>query len=264
MFLPVTALLSAPSQGAVLLTGQLAWGVAIMFAPGVAAVVTRLLLCEGFADVSFRLVRPRWIGLAVLFPLAAALAAYLAAWLTGIAGFGPHAGLGSRVGLDDPALPGWVRLAGALLVGVPLSATVGLLTGALAEEVGWRGYLLPRLIDAGVPRPVLVSGLIWALWHLPLAIGGAYLTGSPRLLVVAVFCANAVVFGYVLAWLRLSSGSVWPAAVGHAVWNAAVQGALDKATTGEHAWLWVGEQGLLLVAANLALVLVLTQRWWFR
>ena len=33
------------------------------------------------------------------------------------------------------------------------------------EEIGWRGYMLTRLIAAGVPNAVLVSGVIWGLWH---------------------------------------------------------------------------------------------------
>jgi hypothetical protein len=31
-----------------------------------------------------------------------------------------------------------------------------------------------RLIDAGVPRPVLVGAVIWALWHMGLILGGSY------------------------------------------------------------------------------------------
>lgn len=36
------------------------------------------------------------------------------------------------------------------------------LTGLAGEEIGWRGYMLTRLIDAGVPRPVLVGSILWA------------------------------------------------------------------------------------------------------
>lgn len=263
VFLPLTVLLSAPAQVAVITTGQLVWGVPLMFAPGLAAMATRLLLREGFADVSFRIGGARgwrWIGLALLLPIVAVSAGYAIAWLTGLAEFFPHAGLGSRVGLDDPELPAWLRLAGAVALGVPLSSAVGLVLGALGEEVGWRGYLLPRLIDAGAPRPVLFSGVVWALWHTPLIVAGVYLAGSHRVLVIALFSVNAILFGYLLGWLRLGSGSVWPAAVGHAAWNAVVQGVFDKATTGAQAWLWVGEQGLLLIVANLVLVVTLTVR----
>jgi hypothetical protein len=41
---------------------------------------------------------------------------------------------------------------------------------AAGEEIGWRGYMLTRLVDAGIPRPVLASGLIWGLWHVPVVL----------------------------------------------------------------------------------------------
>ena len=40
------------------------------------------------------------------------------------------------------------------------------------EEIGWHGYMLTRLVDAGMAKPILTSGLIWGLWHVPLILGG--------------------------------------------------------------------------------------------
>src|SRR5919112_5145423 len=87
---------------------------------------------------------------------------------------------------------------------------------AAGEEIGWRGYMLTRLIDAGVPRPILVSGLIWGLWHVPLILGGMIYADSPSpVLAAALFMVSATSFAYVLARLRLEMGSSWPAIVGH-------------------------------------------------
>src|SRR3712207_7572651 len=51
--------------------------------------------------------------------------------------------------------------------------------------------------------------------------------------------------GYVIARLRLESGSVWPAVVLHAAWNHIIQQLFDPATTGAGATLWVGESGVI-------------------
>jgi membrane protease YdiL (CAAX protease family) len=51
-----------------------------------------------------------------------------------------------------------------------LRATIGAAVSAFiatGEETGWRGYMLTRLIDGGVPFPVLVSGVIWGYRTFP-------------------------------------------------------------------------------------------------
>lgn len=49
-----------------------------------------------------------------------------------------------------------------------------------------------------------------------------------------------------LARLRLASGSVWPAIIGHASWNATIQGVFDFSTVQSPTALWVGESGVLV------------------
>ena len=43
--------------------------------------------------------------------------------------------------------------------------------------MGWRGYLLPRMIEARIPQPILLSSLIWGAWHLPILFAGVYAVG---------------------------------------------------------------------------------------
>jgi hypothetical protein len=49
------------------------------------------------------------------------------------------------------------------------SSLFWLITGPLGEEFGWRGFLLPRLLQRYSPlKSALVLGVIWAVWHFPL------------------------------------------------------------------------------------------------
>jgi membrane protease YdiL (CAAX protease family) len=80
--------------------------------------------------------------------------------------------------LFGQALPPWPRTEpiGALL---PLLATTFVATllygGPLGEEVGWRGFALPRLQARFSPLVAsLLLSVIWGLWHVPLHLHGAY------------------------------------------------------------------------------------------
>lgn len=44
---------------------------------------------------------------------------------------------------------------------------VGIMAGAIAEETGWRGYLLPKLQERFSPlKSAVYTGIIWGVWHL--------------------------------------------------------------------------------------------------
>ena len=113
---------------------------------------------------------------------------------------------------------------------------------AAGEKIGWRGYMLTRLIDAGVPMPTFVSGVIWGLWHVPLILGGVYLAGPPpalSALSALLWMIVATSFSVVFARLRLETGSVWPAIALHAAWNRLFRP--RSTSTGATATLWVGK-----------------------
>ncbi|MGW0803126.1 CPBP family intramembrane glutamic endopeptidase [Nonomuraea sp. NPDC002799] len=91
---------------------------------------------------------------------------------------------------------------------------------ALGEEWGWRGWLLPRLMSTnGVVASLLLSGAIWGVWHAPLTLLGY---NYPRLgsWAALVFIGFCVLAGVLFGWLRLRTGSVWPAVVAHGSLNA--------------------------------------------
>jgi membrane protease YdiL (CAAX protease family) len=242
VFFAIVALGSGVFQGLILRSGKpigtepwLAFG--LMWTPGIASIVARLVLGEGFRDVSFRI----------------GFGAYGLAWATGLARFEIPAI--AQLGLSMLAPP----LRFAALLGLSLTFVSFLsLFSAAGEEIGWRGYLLPRLIDAEVPRPLLLSGLVWAVWHLPIILSGQYAPGPSRALSAAVFVLTVTGIGFVIGWMRLTTGSVWPAITLHGVWNAVIQGTFDTSTKGPSAW--VGEAGILVAALTLAVAWLLVRK----
>jgi membrane protease YdiL (CAAX protease family) len=90
---------------------------------------------------------------------------------------------------------------------------------ALGEELGWRGFLLPNLMPLGQWKAILLSGVIWGIWHAPAIIQGLNYPGYPVLgiFMMIVLC---VLLGTVLSWLTLNTKSPWAAALGHGALNA--------------------------------------------
>lgn len=94
---------------------------------------------------------------------------------------------------------------------------------ALGEEGGWRGYMMPKLLKiTGRKRAIFLGGVIWGLWHAPLTcIGhnfGLDYIGFPYLGILKM-CVLCILLGVILTFLTEKSGSIWPAAIMHAVNN---------------------------------------------
>ena len=218
----------------------------LMWTPAIASFVARLILREGIRDVSFKLRGVSgWQLLAVgwLYPVAVGVIAYGLAWLTGLTTF-------STLGMS------FIEL-------LVLNLTVGVLysgTATAGEEIGWRGYMLTRLFDAKIPRPVLVSGVIWGLWHLPLVLSGQYASGPNPTLSAVIFMALIVPTTYLVSWLRLQCGSIWPPIIFHASWNSLIQGVFDQST--KESPIWLGESGILVALVSFALVIFLVRGSW--
>ncbi|MBA0050155.1 CPBP family intramembrane metalloprotease [Streptomyces sp. AJS327] len=89
------------------------------------------------------------------------------------------------------------------------------------EELGWQGYLFPRLLGNGDRRRVLrayvLTGAAFALWHLPTLLMGGQYPGRPWWVSVPAMLVSCLLILPVLTWLRLRSDSVVPAVIAHAV-----------------------------------------------
>ncbi len=216
----------------------------LMWAPGVAAIITRLVRREGFADMGLAFGgwgTVRWILAIMGLILTLGFVTYGVAWWTGLAEFQ------QQPSTSFPDAKG-VELFLLRVFNVPIGIGVALLT-ATGEELGWRGTMLNRMVDAGWPHPVLWSGVIWGLWHVPLILAGIYVAGSILWLSVLCFLLVTVLASIIMARIQWWTGTVWLACVFHAAWNQVIQGLFDRSTQmTPDAKIWVGESGVVLVA----------------
>ena len=117
---------------------------------------------------------------------------------------GPVALAGGVVGLN--ALLGGPALSlGMPLLGAAVFLAFSIFPGsALGEEIGWRGYVLPRL-QAGrsALSASLILGVLWGFWHLPL-----WLTGAPGRtpILYAAFVVSTISLSVILTWVYNSTG----------------------------------------------------------
>ena len=123
-------------------------------------------------------------------------------------------------------------LVGLQLINVLLGAFINLIP-ALGEELGWRGWLLPKLMPLGTVPALALSGVIWGLWHAPLILLGYNYPAAPGWLGLTMMIGMCIIVGAVFGWLRLRSESVWPAALAHGAFNAAAGFSLIFAAAGE-------------------------------
>lgn len=79
-----------------------------------------------------------------------------------------------------------------------------LATGPLCEELGWRGFALPRLLKRFTPFTAsLILGVIWGVWHLPsFFVGGM----EQNAMSIPLFLLNAVFLSIFVSWIFLHTG----------------------------------------------------------
>src|SRR5919107_5745799 len=140
------------------------------------------------------------------------------------------------------------------LINFLIQFVILVLTFALGEEIGMRGYLQPHLMSLGRTRALFVVGLVWATWHMPLYYFVAKLFPVGNVLFfLPLFYGTIVAASFFFGYLRIYTGSTWPASIAHSVHNAAwsVLGALTVTSSPVLVNLYlVGDYGLLILVGT--------------
>lgn len=205
-----------------------ATGLGVAFGAAAAAFLMRQFITrERYANAGLRWRVPRrYYVLAFLLPIA---------WNT--VGVLLKLGLGLTWFESSPSLVNVISYLVSLLI------TTVILFG---EEFGWRSYCLEKLKPLGYRQALLLSGLIWGIWHIPFVTIPSFLIEDelgPPLLAASGQIAFVTLLGIVIGWLYLSSGSVLVAMIAHGASNTwasfldGYQGGPDL-DYGLTAWLW--------------------------
>jgi uncharacterized protein len=217
----------------------------LMWCPAIGALLTCKFLGRPIASLGWQWGKTRYHVWSYLIPLGYSAFTYSLAWLTGIAAVNPSQtadAFSHFFGLGPLPRPLGI---GLYFVDV---ATIGVIQNCattLGEEIGWRGFLVPQLAKHfSFTATAVLSGLIWALWHVPIIVFAGYNMGTGWY-GLAVVSANMVALCFVLTWLRLKSGSLWTGVILHASSNHFIQQFFDPMTayTGRTKYI-LGEFGI--------------------
>jgi membrane protease YdiL (CAAX protease family) len=213
---------SGLSLAYLLLAGPFMWG------PALANLLTRLITREGNRDFGLKpevkQVWPywvtAWVAPAILISLGAAL--FFILFPKYLDGTFQSVRMQIAFSGQDPDT---INIPQLLLVQSLFAVLIAPVLNGIAtfgEEFGWRAYLLPKLLGLGVKKALIISGIIWGVWHWPvIAMGYNYGSGYPGApwLGMLMMVWVTIAWGILIGWLTLRGRSVWPAVIAHGALN---------------------------------------------
>ncbi len=251
IFLVILTLLSSLSHF-IIIPGN--WNMfLVMWIPGVAALCTMLITGLHIKSLGWKL-SFKWMAFGWLLPVLYGTITYGTIWLSGLGGvpkdtFLERARFTLGMTSDNDLL--------IILSAFFFISLVNLLPNmllALGEELGWRGFLVPELMkNTSFINTALVSGLIWSFWHLPGILSGNYgAESTPLWYQISCFMLMVISGSVMLAWLRIKSGSLWPAIIFHATHNGVIQHFFTNLTSDSgNTEYFIGEFGIGLAVISL-------------
>lgn len=209
----------------------------VMFIPAMAALFTRLLTAEKMTGENMYLMLNlkgnlkyyglAWFGIGFLIIFGAALyfvifkeqydpeMGYAMAMIQAQAQM-----LGEEINMTTRQLK--TSMMQQFVLSFVISPFVNIIT-CFGEEWGFRGYLLPQMLKKySVVPTLLVTGVIWGLWHAPLTVmGHNYGIGYPGFPVVGILamCVFCTAVGIILSYMTIRTKSCIPAILGHGMLN---------------------------------------------
>lgn len=214
----------------------------------VALLFQKFIHKERIRDLGFRKCPWRKIGQSLIFPIIIIFLIFLADF---IFGFVDEVTL-SR--MENPFIKVEAHVnVWALILIIAITAFLTFVATLITEELGFRGYMINRLIHLGPLKALLLSSALFGLWHIPPSL--ILLGSGVGRCVVYVF--NIFLLGILLGYLFLESKSLFAPSLFHGVWNALEYtffgyGNIQGVFLGTDRILFDPEEGLIGTAVLLA------------
>ncbi|MBG0771405.1 MAG: CPBP family intramembrane metalloprotease [Anaerolineaceae bacterium] len=215
-------------EGSEISLAYLLLATAYMFGPAIANILTRLFTREGKTDLLLepKFNQKRWVFwlLAWFIPGVLIILGAVIFYLFFPQYYDPQLTLVTEqleaVGSTTTLSP-WTIVVLQVLQAILFAPVLNAIS-TFGEEFGWRGYLQSKLMPLGARKAVLLTGVIWGVWHWPVILMGYNYGldyfGAPFLgpLTMVLFTTALAV---TLGWLTIKAQSVWPAVIGHGALN---------------------------------------------
>ena len=192
----------------------------------------------------FNFGRAFWYIIALILPAAAIVIAYLIAAILGYFSL-------------DLKMP-WY----SLIYQTVLFTFMWPLIWAITEEIGWRGFLQPKLITHfGVRQGIFFTGVIWSVWHYIFIFYGNYYEAGNPLINTVLFTITVILMSFAIGWIRWENQSTWPCILFHSASNATWQVCSYQFNIKSPYYIYVaGEAGILNIIFWGIILLIIYRR----
>lgn len=228
------------------------YGFGLMWCPGVAAIVTSLFFRQNINNFGWGLGNGWLLIASYFYPIIELFIVYGAIWYFGLGGF---AGFESNF---------MTKLAFFPMILMALEGTYFAGRSAMGEEIGWRGYLVPKLLEKYTPNQVSIFvGLVWAVWHFPIMVTGDYGSETPLLYQLICFTLMIVGVNFIYTWFRIKSKSLWTGVLLHTAANLFIFDVFEDLTvnTGNTPY-YAGETGAVFALWGSLLIFIFLRFGW--
>lgn len=208
-------------------------GYIVMYAPGIACLVVSLVYRIKPSELGLKMCKRKYLLWGIAIPVFYLGLSYAIYWM-----------LYPETSISD------LQFEASFLIKLPIGIFF-----AFGEEIGWRGFLAPTMIARfGFVKASLFVGVIWGCWHSLSSVESYYYTGAS-----VTFVLMTTALSFIMNYLLLEDGSIWPAVMVHTFHNHIVM-VFDTFTVGANKAYIAGECGIVSTAIMIVIVVVLLLR----